>query len=284
METLGVWLRQTREARDETLRDVEAATRIRLRFLEMLEEGEFDALPGGEVQVRGFLRLYARHLDLSPESVLIRYDREVRHVEPEPTVALAAPPPIGPAPAPAVPPPPAIAKPSPPRPGRSAAPPAVPQWLSLETIIIACIILIILLVVVIAAMVVVSRGRGGEEVSTALAPATASAGALGLSTQTAAPPTPVPTFPVDPDGYVMLKLEATEHVWVRVTVDGMTAFEGMMGSGQSEAWSGKEELIVETGNGAGLQVTVNGQSQGAMCGRAENCTRSWGPEGETAAP
>ncbi|MBN1976715.1 MAG: DUF4115 domain-containing protein [Anaerolineae bacterium] len=285
METLGVWLRQAREARDETLRDVEAATRIRLRFLEMLEEGEFDALPGGEVQVRGFLRIYARHLDLSPESVLIRYDREVRRVEPEPAAAPAAPPPISPAPfaAPAVP-PPAVAKPSPPRPGRSATPPTIPHWLSLETIIIACIILIILLVVVIAAMVVVSRGRGGEEAATAVAPAAASAGALVLSTRTATPPAPTPTFPADPDGYVMLKLQATEHVWVRVTVDGLTAFEGMMGRGQSEAWSGKEEVIVETGNGAGLQVTVNGQLQGAMCGRAENCTRSWGPEGEIAVP
>jgi cytoskeleton protein RodZ len=283
METLGVWLRQTREARDETLQDVEAATRIRLRFLQMLEEGEFDALPGGEVQVRGFLRIYARHLDLSPESVLVRYDREVRHVEVEPVVA-PAPSPARPAPlaAPVVP-PPAVAKPSPPRPSRPGTSPAVPQWLSLETIIIACIILIILLVIVIAAMYVVSRGRGSEEAGT-LAPATASAGVLTLPTRTATPPAPTPTFPVDPDGYVMLKLDATEHVWVRVTVDGMTTFEGMMGLGQSEAWSGKEKLSVETGNGAGLQVTVNGQSQGAMCGRAERCVRNWGPEGEIVAP
>ncbi|MCK4473457.1 MAG: helix-turn-helix domain-containing protein, partial [Anaerolineae bacterium] len=51
METLGVWLRQTREARGDTLQDTEAATRIRVRFLEMLEAGDFAALPGGEVQV-----------------------------------------------------------------------------------------------------------------------------------------------------------------------------------------------------------------------------------------
>jgi len=286
METLGVWLRQTREARDETLQDVEAATRIRFRFLQMLEEGEFDALPGGEVQVRGFLRIYARHLDLSPESVLVRYDREVHHVEPEPVAAPATPPPAKPVPlaAPVVPPPPTVAKPSPPRPGRPGTPPTIPHWLSLETIIIACIILIILLVIVIAAMYVVSRGRGSEEVGTLVAPTTASAGVLTLATRTATPLAPTPTFPVDPDGYVMLKLDATEHVWVRVTVDGMTAFEGMMGLGQSEAWSGKEELVVETGNGAGLQVTVNGQSQGTMCGRAERCVRSWGPEGEVVTP
>jgi cytoskeleton protein RodZ len=282
METLGVWLRQLREARDETLRDVEAATRIRVRFLRMLEEGEFDALPGGEVQVRGFLRIYARHLDLSPREVLARYDEEVRRVEPAPAVspAVESPPaqPVPPAP-PARP----VARPTPPRPGRPSSSP-MPQWLSLETLIITCIVLIILLVIVIAAMVIVGRGRGGEEAATTVAPATASAGAVTLSMEAATPPPATPTFPVDPQGYVMLTLNGMEHVWVRVTVDGMTAFEGMLDSGQSETWSGKEEVIVETGNGAGLQVTVNGQSQGAMCGRAETCARGWGPEGEIAVP
>jgi len=282
METLGVWLRQLREARDETLRDVEAATRIRVRFLRMLEEGEFDALPGGEVQVRGFLRIYARHLDLSPREVLARYDEEMRHVEPAPAVApVVESPPAQPVPA--APPARPVARPTPPRPGRPASSP-MPQWLSLETLIITCIVLIILLVIVIAAMVIVGRGRGGEEAATTVAPVTASAGAVTLSMEAATPPPATPTFPVDPQGYVMLTLDSMEHVWVRVTVDGMTAFEGMLDAGQSETWSGKEEVIVETGNGAGLQVTVNGQSQGTMCGRAETCARGWGPEGEIAVP
>ncbi|MBN1810597.1 MAG: DUF4115 domain-containing protein [Anaerolineae bacterium] len=290
METLGVWLRQTREARDETLREAEAATRIRFRFLKMLEDGEFDALPGGEVHVRGFLRIYARHLDLSPEEVVARYDREVRRIEP---VAAVAPVTVSPVPSPAppprpvaaptpspAPPPRPVTRPTPPKPGKPSSPSAMPRWLSLETLIIACIVLIILLVVVIAAMYIVSRGRGSEEVSPVVAPATALGGVITLSTQTPTPLAVTPTFPVDPEGYVMLTLQATEHVWVRVTVDGLTAFEGMLGPEQPETWSGKEEVAVATGNGAGLQVTVNGQLQGAMCGRAEACIRSWGPTGE----
>lgn len=290
METLGVWLRQTREARDETLREAEAATRIRLRFLKMLEDGEFDALPGGEVQVRGFLRIYARHLELSPDDVVARYDREVRHVEPAAAVTPVAAPP---APSP-VPPPRPIAKPTPPpRPVTRPAPPkpklppsssTLPQWLSLETLIIACIVLIILLVIVIAAMYIVSRGRGGEEAPPAMAPATASGGVITLSTQTPTPLAVTPTFPADPEGYVMLTLQATEHVWVRVTVDGRTAFEGTLGPGQPETWSGREEVVVGTGNGGGLQVTVNGQLQGTMCDRSEACIRGWGPTGEIGVP
>ena len=285
METLGVWLRQTREARDETLRDVEVATRIRLRFLKMLEEGEFGALPGGEVQVRGFLRIYARHLGLSPDEVLTRYDREVHRVEPAPSVMPVEAQPVRPASP--VPParPPAARLATPSTPG-SFVP--VPQWLSLETVIIACIVLIFLLVILIAVMYVVSRSRGGGETDIVIAPATVSAGAVILSTQTAmaatALPTITPTFPVDPEGYVMLTLRATEHVWARVMVDGMLVFEGMLEPEQPKTWSGREEVVVETGNGAGLQVTVNGQSQGTMCGRAEACTRGWGLTGEISEP
>ena len=78
METLGLWLRQTREATGSTLEEAEIATCIRPRFLEALEASDFSAFPGGEVQVRGFLRIYARYLDLSPDEVLARYDIE-RH-------------------------------------------------------------------------------------------------------------------------------------------------------------------------------------------------------------
>ncbi|MEE8390287.1 MAG: helix-turn-helix domain-containing protein, partial [Anaerolineae bacterium] len=77
MEMLGVWLRQTREAEGNTLEEVEIATRIRPRFLAALEASDFSAFSGGEVQVRGFLRIYARYLDLSPDEVLARYDTEI---------------------------------------------------------------------------------------------------------------------------------------------------------------------------------------------------------------
>jgi hypothetical protein len=280
METLGVWLRQAREAKGETLREAESDTRIRFRFLKMLEDGEFDVLPGGEVQVRGFLRIYARHLGLSPEEALIRYDRELGRAAPATPVAPAT------APAPPVPAPPPrpVTRPAPPKPINASSPSAMPQWLSLESLIITCIVLIILLVIVIVVMLLVGRGAGGEVAASAVTPATASGGLITLSTQTPTLLAVTPTFPVDPEGYVMLTLQATEHVWARVTVDGRTAFEGTLGPEQSETWSGREEVVVATGNGAGLQVSVNGQSQGTLCGRAETCLRAWGPAGELDVP
>jgi hypothetical protein len=69
-----------------------------------------------------------------------------------------------------------------------------------------------------------------------------------------------------------------------VTADGLTVLKGLLQSGQIETWSGQETIVVETGNGAGLLVTVNGQPQGTMCGRGQVCTRAWGPAGEVAVP
>lgn len=93
-----------------------------------------------------------------------------------------------------------------------------------------------------------------------------------------------PIFLVNPEGGITLSLEATEHVWVRVIADDTMVFSGMLAPEQAASWSGQEMITVETGNGAGLQVTVNEQLQGTMCGRAEVCTRAWGPAGEIVVP
>ncbi len=55
-----------------SLEEVARATRVPLASMERLEAGQFDELPG-EVFVRGFLRSYARAVDVSCDEVLARY-------------------------------------------------------------------------------------------------------------------------------------------------------------------------------------------------------------------
>ncbi|HEX2170974.1 MAG TPA: helix-turn-helix domain-containing protein, partial [Dehalococcoidia bacterium] len=69
---IGELLRSQREERGLTLEQAEEVTRIRRRYLEALESGNFAELPG-EVYVRGFLRLYAEYLGLDPGAVLAAY-------------------------------------------------------------------------------------------------------------------------------------------------------------------------------------------------------------------
>lgn len=87
VEKLGRWLREAREAKGNTLQEAEEATCIRADLLELLEAGDFAAFPGGDVQLRGFLRIYARYLDLSAEEVLGRYSAEVYGSESPPVSA-----------------------------------------------------------------------------------------------------------------------------------------------------------------------------------------------------
>ncbi len=71
--TFGERLKRERELREVTLDEVSTATRISHRFLEALENEDWEKLPGG-VFGRGFVRSIARYLGLSEESLLAEYD------------------------------------------------------------------------------------------------------------------------------------------------------------------------------------------------------------------
>jgi cytoskeletal protein RodZ len=90
---IGSDLRRARTRREIELPEVEAATRIRARFLSAIENEEWDVLPGG-VYTRGFIRTYASYLGLDGDRIAEDYRREV---EGEPEVRPEAP--VTPAPA-----------------------------------------------------------------------------------------------------------------------------------------------------------------------------------------
>ena len=267
MQTGGTWLRQAREAQGETLEQAAEATCIRLRFLEALEAWDLAAFPGGDVQIRGFLSIYARHLGFSADDALARYQSGLR---------LTAQVPIGskpvPTPAPS-PPPPVVA--------------SRPRWMRGETFIVAAIVLILLLTVGAGGWYLVKRRFGGGQAVSPIATATVPEAALyppRTPANAQISPLPAPTIQPNPEGGVTVALEATEHVWARVTVDDVLAFEGMLAPGEAESWSGQQLIVVDTGNGAGLLVTVNDQPLGAVGGRGELCSRGWGPGGEVSVP
>jgi cytoskeletal protein RodZ len=275
METLGIWLRQAREVKGSTVEEAEIVTRIKPRFLEALEAGDFSVFHGGEVQVRGFLRIYARYLDLSPDEVLARYDVEVHgaaasDVTRDTQSISSARPTTRPAPLQA-------------RHAFSSSAPRPPA-MNLTTLAIVSLAIIVLLAVIVAGGYFFIRGRDEETAAAATATAPAAVETLPATPAASTQPSAIPTFAVNPDSGLTLALEASEHVWTRVTVDGIMVFEGRLTPGPTETWAGQEAITIDTGNGAGLLVTVNEQLQGAMCGRAEACSRTWGPDGEIIAP
>ena len=72
-DTLGQLLRGAREARAESLDDVERMTHIRVRQLTSIEADDLSALPS-PAQARGYIKNYAQHLGLDLQEVLTLYE------------------------------------------------------------------------------------------------------------------------------------------------------------------------------------------------------------------
>jgi cytoskeletal protein RodZ len=81
-----------REQRKMSVEEVSRATRVPIASVERIETDRFDELPG-EVFVRGFLKSYARALNVPADDVLARYtaSRRVAWVTPLPISAPSKP-------------------------------------------------------------------------------------------------------------------------------------------------------------------------------------------------
>jgi len=92
MDTVGQLLRHLRESKGMSLEEVSRATRVPMSSVERIEADRFDELPG-EVFVRGFLKSYARAVEMDPEEILARYtaSRRVAWVTPLPLSSPAKP-------------------------------------------------------------------------------------------------------------------------------------------------------------------------------------------------
>ena len=81
MARLGDALRLQREQMGVTLAQAADDTRIRLKFLEAVESGDYQSLPGN-VYTKGFLRNYAEYLNLDPDEMVALYVGERGGIEP----------------------------------------------------------------------------------------------------------------------------------------------------------------------------------------------------------
>src|SRR4051795_10717647 len=84
MLDIGAQLRETRMRRRIDISEVEAATKIRAKYLRALENEEWSLLPGPTF-VKTFLRTYAEYLDLDARSMVEEYRQ--RYKRPAPTTA-----------------------------------------------------------------------------------------------------------------------------------------------------------------------------------------------------
>ena len=75
----GARLREQRELREVSLEEISKVTKISVHLLEAMEEDRWDDLPGG-IFTRNFLRLYAKHVGLDPERLVVEFQHYVKAV------------------------------------------------------------------------------------------------------------------------------------------------------------------------------------------------------------
>jgi len=272
---LGEQLRHAREKRGLSLRDLEQTTRIRVKYLRALEKGDLDALPNA-VQVRGFLRNYAQHVGLDPESALLRLQQTTqsrkrrwwpnlfwgRGTRSLPSVASRA--------------------------VETAefvhadANVQVENHRSVRVrrIITPDTFVSAALFVGIIAFFFWGGARLARSIRTPR-PVVATPVVLG--------PTITPTFfsnvPITPTNPpplvnfsdVQLTLLAEQRSFVRVIVDGALEFEGMLQRGERRDFFADELVELTTGNGAGVRVLFNQRDQGSMGEFGEVVTWNFSP-------
>ena len=76
VENFGSYLKHERELRGVPLEEISGATKIHIRFLQALEDNQFDELPG-EVFIKGYIRSYANVIGTDVEEMLNIYEESV---------------------------------------------------------------------------------------------------------------------------------------------------------------------------------------------------------------
>lgn len=282
-DSLGAWLRHSRESQRVALEDAVDALRIRRRYLQALEMGDYDALPG-PIQARGFLRNYARFLGMPIEDVLARYDAELSGQPLQPRIQeIRVPKRAG------------ERTWAPPPPSLEEEKSAVRANSSDSLLRILGVALLVFALVAAASYAwlqfgpaLPTQGSNAPTVASENDPPSGSSTNPqpdnGASAAVDPSPTTVttPVFPVQSDGTVRVRLVPTHHTWVRVSADAAVVFEGIAEPQQVVEASAREILIVTTGNGGAFQLYVNGTDWGMLGRQDEVVRRAWTPQGETA--
>jgi transcriptional regulator with XRE-family HTH domain len=85
MSDLGQLLKKARTQKGITLDELQELTKIRKRYLEAIEDGNYKVLPGN-FYVRAFIKSYAEAVGLQPDEVLRLYRSAIPETNPEPTI------------------------------------------------------------------------------------------------------------------------------------------------------------------------------------------------------
>ncbi len=225
----GQMLRAAREQKEWSLLNTEEITKIRVRYIQALEEEEYGILPGA-TYVKGYLRTYAKHLGLNPDDIIQLYSASVKP-EAAPVYELSD----------------MVVK-------------SRPLWV--RPLIIGSMAI----VAIVLAFSIKSwyQPEGNLPNSPYTSPPLISA----PDPETTAPSPTVPETPKNSPTDVVAstqdgltaKLVFTQPCWIEIKIDDQAPFQGTFAAGTSKEVKGIEKIeLVSVGNAGGLTVTLNGK-------------------------
>lgn len=259
-QALGRYLRESRESREISLDEAVAALRIRRPILEAFEQGNFDVVET-PVQARGLLRNYARFLKLDEDKVLQYYEAAKN-----PTHRRRG---RGPSGSPVA---PRKITDTPPTLPTVTLPDQRPNRLRnlMNTIAVLLVSLAALAVIVFVTVEIIRTPEddlpGPESTAGAFVgqlPPTATF----TPSWTPRPEQPTPTPPLSSlfSGQgVLAEIELRQRTWLRLSVDGVETFTGIVTEGDVLRYEASERIDITASNAAALDLTYNGRSQGSV--------------------
>ena len=251
---VGYTLRQERERQNLSISDIEQGTSIRALYIEAIENGEYDKLPGA-IYTKGFIKNYAKFLEMDVDAVAKEFANDMAELSAEAEVeaAKAAAEEVAPAPE----------KKSEPKPERK------PVGYSIQNENRSSFKFIVAAVVLIAAL------AGGAW--SWLSSSEADVAKVEPPKQQVQPVAPEPTPPADPTPVananpeppkpadkVAVQARFNDRCWALVTVDGAVVQEGVIDGGQTLSWEGKENITFRLGNAGAVEFFQDGKSLGVQ--------------------
>jgi cytoskeleton protein RodZ len=239
--SIGAQLRTAREEKGLSLGTLAQRIRVQPRALAAIEIDDLSGLPPRPFG-RGFIRAYAREVDLDPDRVVHDYFAQF----PASTESQAPPP-----------------RQSHAYRDEDSQYQVPSQWTNLAAA------LLVLVLVVASAMVLGRRASPARETeavgTTGAAPATpatdprASAATPAVKTPPAAEPKPA--APADTArAPLMLTLTATRACWVTASADGRRTTYRTLQAGDREAINAEKEIVIRVGDAGAISWAINGRT------------------------
>lgn len=259
MNDFGGKLRQARERRGISLRQIAGSTKISIGVLEALERNDVSKLPGG-IFSRAFVRSYATEVGLDPDETVREFLERFHGETPAPPAHAGAAHHTA-----------HIARDTP---ARSVADDesGFESQQRMASVLLKLLAASLSLVGIIlyftlgrgpAARIDVTEGHqdvGGAREGSAETPATPQPAAL--KEEDVRPPVAASSRPpaaVSAEQPLVLEIHPTGQCWVSLTIDGQNVFARLMQPGEKEVRRIRDTAVVEIGDAGAFAFSINGR-------------------------